>query len=172
MSLKLLRQTPAERKKRSLVIQKRLFGLNEFQGSKKVCFYVSMPAEVNTLPMIDKALKTKKVFVPVCDPKNVRLRFYEIKSRKDLKKGFFNICEPVTKGKRPVNARLIDCVIVPGLAFDRKNNRLGRGKGYYDKFLKKLPKKTKKIGLGFLFQMVDKVPVEKHDQKLDKVITD
>ena len=132
-----------------------------------------MPAEVNTLPMISRALEEgKRVFAPSCDTEKTKLDFYEIKSLRDLKKGSFEILEPRTNKKKPVGLREIDCVLVPGLAFDKKNNRLGRGKGYYDRFLDRLPKRVTTIGLGFSFQMVAKLPVEGHDQKLDIVITD
>jgi len=173
MSLILEHQKPVDRMKKSLKIQRKLFRLNEFKKSKNIFFYVSMQNEVNTLPMIDRVLKEgKKVFVPLCDAGKTKLHFYEIKSRKDLKKGSFGILEPPAEEKKPADLKKIDCVIVPGLAFDKENNRLGRGKGYYDGFLKKLPKRTKKIGLGFSFQVVEKLPIEDHDQQLDFVLTD
>lgn len=64
---------------------------------------------------------------------------------------------------------LIDVAIVPGMAFDREGHRLGRGKGYYDRFLAQLPH-IYKIGICFPFQLVDKVPADVHDILMDEVI--
>ena len=64
----------------------------------------------------------------------------------------------------------IDAVIVPGLAFDRLNNRLGRGAGYYDRFLSTLPKNVTTVGLAFDFQLTESLPTEAHDVRLQQVI--
>ena len=65
----------------------------------------------------------------------------------------------------------LDLVFVPGLAFDLKNHRLGRGKGYYDRFLKTLPAHVKRWGLTFDFQLFNSIPVDGSDAPVDKVIT-
>ena len=75
--------------------------------------------------------------------------------------------EPV--GRRFLNYDEIDVAVIPGLAFDRKGGRLGRGKGYYDRLLSKLPD-CRKLGMCFDFQMVDAVPAEAHDIKMDDII--
>lgn len=162
-----------EIRKKSLKIQKKLFGLEEFKKAETLCFYAAMAGEVNTLPMISKAIKQgKRVFLPACDSKNTRLKFYKVTSLKDLRKGSFGIPEPcVMKGKE-ADLKKIDCVIVPGLAFDASGNRLGRGKGYYDKFLSCLSKRVVKIGIGFSFQVVKEIPMQEHDRRLDIILTD
>jgi 5-formyltetrahydrofolate cyclo-ligase len=88
-----------------------------------------------------------------------------------MAKRSFNIYEPVSGRKLP-SLRQVVAVIVPGIAFDKKGNRLGFGGGYYDKFLKKLPKNSLKIALAFSSQIVKSVPSEKHDIKMDYVITE
>jgi 5-formyltetrahydrofolate cyclo-ligase len=64
-----------------------------------------------------------------------------------------------------------DCLIVPGVVFDKKNNRIGHGKGYYDRFLKRFGSQVLKIGLAFSFQVVSHIPVESHDEPVDRVLT-
>jgi 5-formyltetrahydrofolate cyclo-ligase len=74
--------------------------------------------------------------------------------------------------KKPAALKDIDLVIVPGVAFDKKHNRIGRGEGYYDNFLRRFPKRSSKIGLGFRFQLLNNVPATKNDIPLASVITD
>lgn len=95
--------------------------------------YCSLPDEVDTHEMI-KTLKEmgKKILLPaVVSDTEMELRLYE--SDNDLQIGKFNIMEPV--GKAFNNVEEIDVMIIPGMGFDRQGNRLGRGKGYYDRFL-------------------------------------
>lgn len=82
--------------------------------------------------------------------------------------GPYGVSEPAIK--RFINLKDLDLVVVPGLAFDKKGNRLGRGKGCYDFFLKKLSKKTISIGLAFNFQILPTLPTTKRDISVDKVL--
>lgn len=167
-------QSSLARKKRSLKVQKKLFSLAAFKKARVVCFYVSLPYEVDTTAMIDEALeKGKRVLVPRADRKNKRLSLYEIHDRRgDLEKGSYGILEPRLGCKAFKSLETMDCLIVPGIGFDKKNNRLGNGAGYYDRFLKKIGAEVFKIGLAFSFQMVSKIPTEDHDVKMDVVVTD
>ncbi len=161
-------------RKRSRVIQGKLFGSGIFKKARGLCIYVSLPAEVDTWPIIAKCLRSgKKVLAPLADPRTKQLKFYEIRNPKaDLKKGAYGILEPKPAMTRLASFREADLVIVPGVAFDKRGHRLGRGAGYYDRFLEKIDKKVHTVGLAFSFQIVAKLPAEKHDQKLDRVITD
>jgi 5-formyltetrahydrofolate cyclo-ligase len=85
-----------------------------------------------------------------------------------LVKGTYGICEPARK--KFVNLKDIDLVLVPGLAFDKQGNRLGRGKGCYDYFLKRLPKDTPTIGLAFDFQILSCLPATISDVKVQRLI--
>lgn len=169
-------QTSVERRKNSKLIQKKLFSQKEFSISKCVMLYVSKgTGEVETGPIIKKALLMgKKVVLPTTVARERKIRPVYLRDIKQcLKKGQYGIYEPkAPKTKRPFRVKDIDVVIVPGVAFDRKNNRLGRGQGYYDNFLKRLPKTTSKIGLGFRFQMLKKIPTTMHDISLTMVITE
>lgn len=171
---KLKAQSSEEREKRSLSVEKKLFTLDVFKKAVFVCFYVSTPWEVDTTSMIDKALKAgKRVLVPLSNLENKELELYEITNRReDLKKGAFGIMEPLPERTRRAGPETLDCVVVPGIVFDREKNRIGRGKGFYDRFLSQLPSRVSKIGLSFSFQVVSNIPIESHDVKLDFVLTD
>ena len=132
-----------------------------------------MPTEVDTHPMIKKTLAMgKRVLLPQANLENKELEIYEIRERKDLQKGLFGIWEPDPDRARLADPREADLVLVPGLLFDKKNNRLGRGLGFYDRFLKRLSRKVIKIGLAFSFQVVESIPAEAHDIPVDLVLTD
>ena len=136
-------------------------------------FYVSLKDEVNTLGMIDEAIATgKKVCVPVVILHEKRLIAGGIRDRmQDLEKQHFGIYQPKPGRVEEVPLADIDLVVVPGVAFDRNNVRLGRGHGYYDRFLSSLSERTKAIGLAFDFQVVDHLPQDSHDIPVWKTIT-
>lgn len=160
-----------KRKKKSGQILRRLLRRRDFKKSKSVLIYVSLRNEVETRPVIQKALAAgKKVFIPRIQAKKINI--YRILSlKKDLRKGAYGIWEPKPSGARRGRPSRLDLVLVPGLGFDREGRRLGRGLGYFDRFLAKVPH-AKKIGLAFREQIVSKIPVEKHDVPVDGVLTD
>ena len=84
-----------------------------------------------------------------------------------MHRGKFNIPEPTTD---PYTGK-IDLILLPGVAFDLKGNRLGRGGGYYDRYLSQIDKDTILVGVGYDFQMIEEVPSGKHDKKMDYVVT-
>jgi 5-formyltetrahydrofolate cyclo-ligase len=114
----------------------------------------------------------KRVVIPVARPKTKRLWLSEVRHLdRDLAPGTFGIPEPVRTARRPVPARAVDLVFVPGLAFDRRGHRLGYGHGYFDRFLAKLPDATPTVGLAFRFQLLDRLPVSTHDRAVSRVLT-
>ena len=123
--------------------------------------------------MIDEALETgKHVCVPVILKEEKRLIAGEVKDRKeDLESQHFGIYQPKAGKVKEVPLENIDLVVVPGVAFDQKGVRLGRGHGYYDRFLCGLSDKTKTIGLAFDFQVVEHLPKDSHDIPVWKTIT-
>ena len=158
---------------KSDIIRDRLFNEEVFKKAGVVMFYVSLKDEVSTLSMIDEALKAgKRVCVPVILKEEKRLIAGEIKDRKkDLEKQHFGIYQPAEGRVKEVPLDDIDLVIVPGVAFDKNNVRLGRGHGYYDRFLCAVPNSTKTIGLAFDFQVVNSLPKDSHDIPVWKTIT-
>jgi len=162
-----------EKAQKSAIIRDRLFNEEEFKRARVVMFYVSLQDEVDTLAMIDEALKAgKRIAVPVILKKENRLIAGEIHNRlEDLESQHFGIYQPRQDRVKEVPLDDIDLVVVPGVAFDRKNIRLGRGHGYYDRFLSGLPKRTKTIGLAFDFQVLEDLPQDPHDVPVSKIIT-
>lgn len=173
ISDKLKSHSELEKSAKSDIIKTKLLNEEEFKKAKLVMFYISLKDEVDTLSMIDEALKTgKRVCVPVIFKEEKRLIAGEIKDRiEDLESQHFGIYQPKKGRVKKVPLEDIDLVIVPGIAFDRKNVRLGRGHGYYDRFLGSLPEKTKTIGLAFDFQVVKDLPKDPHDIPVWKTIT-
>ena len=170
---RLKKQKEVERLKRSFQIQKKLFSLPEFIKAKVVLFYLSFDGEVETFRMIDKAISLgKKVAVPVINRRSTRF----VPSLIDdcgygLEDGPYGIYQPKPECIRNIPLKKIDLVIVPAVAFDLKGNRIGRGLGYYDRFLYFLPQRIPSVGLAFGFQVLDKIPtVESHDFSVDKVL--
>ena len=168
MLLKLKTQKEEDRNRKSKLIKDKLFRDKVFKRAKRVMFYIAFDGEVNTKEMIKEAQNSgKRVAVPACEG-NRTMRPCILGESAKFKKGPYGIYEPAVK--KFMDLRLLDLVIVPGLAFDKKGNRLGRGKGYYDFFLDKLPKKTAVYGLAFDFQILPSVPVAIFDVSMHKVI--
>ena len=111
----------------------------------------------------------KKVLLPeVIDGENMVIREYT--GKHDLKEGAFHIMEPIGSLFPEEKYQEIHLAIIPGMAFDQQGNRLGRGKGYYDRFLQKIPQ-VYKIGICFPFQLVDEIPTEETDIKMDAIMS-
>jgi 5-formyltetrahydrofolate cyclo-ligase len=150
---------------KSKIIKEKLFSSKEYKKAKTIMFYVSFGSEVDTINMIKESLN-KTVCVPVV--KDDKIIPSIIKEVKELnKKNKYKIPEP--SKIRKIKKQDIDLVIVPGIVFDKQNHRIGYGKGYYDAFLKKL--KAKKIGLAFSLQILEIIPKDEWDIKLDKIIS-
>lgn len=165
---------PQERDQKSLLIAKKLFAHDAFRKARTVCFFVGLDSEVHTVPMIEKAIRSgKRVLVPRTNLENKELKLFEIRDvLSDLKPGVLGILEPDPAKAKAALADEVECVAVPGLAFDKKKNRLGRGAGYYDRFLAGLPPSVFKVGLAFSFQVLPDIPFEDHDHQLNEVLTD
>ena len=153
----------------SLSVLSRLNGNEHLQRAETIFMYYSLPDEVNTHVYIDQLLERgKKILLPeVIDGENMVIREYT--GKHDLKEGAFHIMEPIGSLFPEERYQEIDLAIIPGMAFDAKRNRLGRGKGYYDRFLQKIPQ-VYKIGICFPFQLIDKIPTEETDIKMDAIM--
>ena len=153
----------------SLSVLSRLNGNEHLQRAKTILMYYSLPDEVNTHAYIDQLLtEGKKILLPeVIDGENMVIREYT--GKHDLKEGAFHIMEPIGSLFPEERYQELDLAIIPGMAFDENHNRLGRGKGYYDRFLQKIPQ-VYKIGICFPFQLVGEIPTEETDIKMDAMI--
>jgi 5-formyltetrahydrofolate cyclo-ligase len=167
--LKLSKQKEEDRSIKSRLIKEKLFKQSVFKQAKRVMFYVALKGEVETKEMIERARDLGKIIcVPVCIKNRASLKPALLDSFAHLKKGPYGVSEPVIS--RFVALKDLDLVIVPGLAFDKKGNRLGRGKGYYDRFLSKIPKDTPSIGLAYKSQILPALPVNSSDVSVKKVL--
>lgn len=167
--LKLKTQKKEDRTRKSKIIEERLFRTSVFKKAKKVMCYIAWGGEVDTKDLIKRAQSQGKIItVPACTKFRIMKPCILGKSAA-LKRGRYGLWEPAIR--RFINAKDLDLVIVPGVAFDKEGHRLGRGKGYYDRFLKKLPKETVSVGLAFDFQILPHLPTTPHDVSVDKIIS-
>lgn len=169
--------TLKERNKYSKNIAELLYSSLEFKKAKNIFIYLSFNSEVDTVQIIEHSFKLKKrIYVPVI-LKNREMYTIEIKTLDNLKLNNYGILEPILNDDI-INFKLnyktndnIDLVIVPGIVFDKKGYRIGYGGGYYDKFFSN-NKNLYRIGLSFEIQLIEKIPYEKHDIYMNKIITE
>ncbi len=138
----------------------------EFREANRILCYISFDNEVYTHGLIKKYCKSKKIAVPYISKEDIHLSY--IHGWDELKAGTYGILEPSVIER--AEEKEIELAIIPGIAFDRNGNRIGYGKGYFDRLLKRM--NAVKIALAFDFQIVDAIATEKHDVKMDKIITD
>jgi 5-formyltetrahydrofolate cyclo-ligase len=167
--LKLKTQKEEYRNQKSKIIKDKLLRNKVFKKAKIVMFYIAFGGEVDTEEMIKEAKKAGKVIcVPICKKDREIMQPAILDEHAKLIKGLYGVLEPVAQGE--ISPRKLDLVIVPGLAFDKKGRRLGRGKGFYDRFLNLLPKDTPSIGLAFDFQILPSVPTTPRDINVQEII--
>lgn len=148
-----------------------LRALPEYRKSEGVGAFFSTAGEINTLPTLEGILRDgKRLYLPKVVKNETRFDFHPVKDLKSLAPGPFGILEP--HGHKAAPWKELDMVLVPGLAFDRKGNRLGFGKGYYDRVLPLLGKSTLIVGLGYSFQVVKQVPVTPEDVPMTALLTE
>ena len=156
--------TKSDLKTKNMIIKSKVLEL--VHDIEVVGIYVSKGNEVDTIEIIKELLKTKVVCVPKVE--NNIIQFHVISSFNDLEKGFFNVLEP--KNDSYIDIDKIQVMIVPIVGFDLKCNRLGYGKGFYDKALAKYD--NQKIGLGYIEQKVEDLKPLNHDIAMDLIICD
>ena len=151
------------KKELSTIIVNKLMNLDIYKKAKVIALYNSLKDEVDTSYLITESLKEKIILLPKIFDDN--MEYIKINNNTKYNKSHFGVLEPVGS----IYQDKIDLIIVPGVAFDKKFNRLGFGMGYYDKYLKK--HNVYKIGLCFNEQMVDILPHNELDIPMDMIIT-
>lgn len=137
-----------------------------FMLAENVLMYHSLPDELPTVKFLEKWAGKKHFFLPRVNGLNLEILPYD---RSRMRVGAFHIEEP--EGSDTCDASTMDLVVVPAVAYDRRGNRVGRGKGYYDRLLANVP--ATKVGIGYDFQLCDfDIPAEPHDVGVDMVITE
>lgn len=151
--------------KDNLIYQK-VINNKDILSSKTLLIYISINSEVDTIKIINYFLNTKNIAVPKIIDNNIF--FCYVTNLNELTSGKYNIPEPTNENIVTDFDNAI--CIVPGICYDKKNYRIGYGKGYYDRFLSK--NKIKTIGLCYKECMIEKIDNDKYDYKIDEVITD
>ena len=160
-----IRKNIKDKEEQDNIIFNKIINLEEYKQSKLVLTYVSLRDEVDTIKLIKHSLENgKQIAVPKCEGDNIV--FYYINSLEDLEEASFGILEPKTN--KMVTEFNNSICIVPGVAFDKENNRIGYGRGFYDRFLRNYHRI--KIGLSYKECICDKIDVDENDVKMDKVI--
>ena len=162
------------RQAKSISVMQNFWTLQGMQQWSTLFIYVNFRSEVETLELIKKCINRDiRVAVPLVEASAVRMIPLLIKDpEQDLVPGYYNIPEPDPKKSLRLEPGEIDAAVIPGSVFDIHGGRLGYGGGYYDRFLLNDAPQAKRIGLAFELQVVDKVPLEPHDQPLDILITE
>lgn len=169
------RMTKSERLAGSMRIWKNLKGERKFQEASIVLVYLDYRSEVMTTGLVEEILLSengKRVFAPRVE--GFDIEFYEIYSLADLRPGYQGIREPQAREETKFTGELYEknkCILLlPGSVYDRSLGRMGYGKGFYDRFLRRFPLLAR-IGLAFECQIARAVPVEAHDERVDMIVT-
>ena len=157
------------RKNQDAIIFQKVIELKEYKRANTIFVYVSFGSEVETKRIIERIISDGKyAVIPKCDTKSHTMHTFKIDSLSQLKKGAYGIEEP-REDCVEVLKEHIDLVVVPGLCFDLKGNRLGYGGGYYDRFLADFKGFT--VGLSYNECIADIVPADEYDCRLDLIIS-
>lgn len=156
-------------------IRERLASLPEYKAATRLSIYVGVPSEVQTLPILPSAWSLgKRIAVPCCAGDHLKLFWLE--DVDELYPRTLGILEPRNEIRhcldRSVDVTTLDLIVVPGVAFDHKGGRIGHGKRYYDKLLRKVRIGTSIVALAFECQVFPEVPMLDHDIFMDKVLTE
>ena len=149
----------------SELIMRKLEQHPDFLKAQKIMLYSSLPDEVQTQAFIEKWRHQKHIILPTVVGDDIIP--VELAANTGFAVGDFNILEPQNDAYHGD----FDLIVVPGVAFDRMGNRMGRGRGFYDRLLKSTPQAVK-VGVAYGFQLLDEIPVEPHDVKMNAVIHD
>ena len=150
---------------------RRIFGragrLEAFGAARTVGVFCSLPDEPDTAETLARWSAAKRIVVPRVE--GDAMRFYDY-APGELCRGAFGIAEP-SVAERPCDPAEIDFIVVPGVAFTAAGARMGRGRGYYDKYLSQPGFRGVKAGVCYAHQLVGELPVEPHDVFMDYVVT-
>ncbi|MDP7174960.1 MAG: 5-formyltetrahydrofolate cyclo-ligase [SAR324 cluster bacterium] len=159
-------KTPAEQR-----MLKFLQSWDVFRQAETIHIFISKTDEPDTSPIIESAWESgKTVAVPCVVPDTFELFHSQLNTFKDLSSGALGVLEPSPEGRIAMNPESFDLVIIPGVAFDHLGGRLGYGKGYYDRFLEQTG--AFRLALAFDFQVLVRVPTEKHDVPMNGILTE
>jgi len=167
-----------ERSRESNIVTEKLLSLDVFEKSRSLSLYLSMPSEVHTNDIMKRVFEcNKKCFIPHYTTDSMRMVLLSDQADYDaLPVTSWNIKQPADDDVRAdvMDEGGLDLIVVPGLGFTPSGLRLGRGKGYYDNYFRSYVEKFQKrpylVGLAYSCQMVDNLPADEFDVKLDQVL--
>lgn len=153
-------------------IFQQVIGLPSYKKATWVYCYITTQSEVDCVPIIQQAFKDgKRVAVPKVEKDG--MEFYEIKSLEECLEGNFHILEPITNRKVQPEEGKKTLILVPGLAYDYEMNRMGYGKGYYDRYFHKYGESNfERIAIAYDLQIVKEIPSDPLDVRVEKIITE
>ncbi len=163
---------PAEAAQAGRAAASALIDLELAGRAARIALYAALPGELPTRPLFDAVVERKgAALLPrVVEP--LGLEFFAVERWEELRPGSFGVLEPA-RGGSAVRPTTGDLVVVPGVAFDEAGYRLGHGKGYYDRaFAAELGDAPTLVGFGYEFQIVDSVPHDHRDRRMDAIVTD
>lgn len=156
----------------SRAIQAQALGLAQYRAADAVALYSSINNEVATKEILDASLQLgKSVYFPRIEPDRA-LALIRVFSVLEFKPGQLGILEPTGEERLDANPSCRLVFFVPGIAFDAQGNRLGHGKGYYDRLLERFSVGTTLVGLAYELQVVEAVPCESWDRKVHLIVTE
>lgn len=158
------------------IIKEKFLNSDYYKKAKNIFIYISYSSEIDTKEIINYALDDgKTIFVPRTEFKTKLMDAVKITSFNNMIEDRYGILEP-SKQEPYIQPEQLDLIVVPGIAFDKEGGRTGYGAGYYDRYFKKISKeraeKIKKVALAYDFQVIDKVPIDEQDVRIDCVITE
>lgn len=164
---------PDDRRDWSKRIERHLMRWDRFAVAENVTCYVSTEEEVYTRYLLDlMRVMGKRVYVPVVDKASGELILSRYHGRVELEPSAYGILEPKRETLRPTEPEVIDFALVPGLLFTKYGDRLGHGRGYYDRLLVRLGAEVPKYGLCYSEQVTETLPMTDSDFRLDGIVTE
>lgn len=154
---------------KSIKIQQRLAATSEFRHAGSVALYSPIHGEVFTEGLFDVCRQEGRTLA-YPRVRGEQLDFVQVEQRHELAPGGFGVLEPT--GSLPVLPSALDLIVVPGVAFDGSGFRLGYGKGFYDRALHAKSSTAVLVGVCFELQLVDVLPAESHDIRMNMVVTE
>jgi len=151
--------------------QMHFVGSEGFRCCRKIALYAGMDKEVDTRMVFEKARADGKICAFPRIIGKGRMVFLRVDDYEKMVRNRFGILEPEA-GSEEIAVEELDLMIVPGVAFDRKGYRLGFGAGYYDRVLGRLKPEALRVGFAYQFQVLDRIPVAEHDQRVNRLVTE
>ena len=166
----------ADKKEKDTIIREKFLNSDYYKKAKNIFIYISYGSEIDTKEIINYALNEgKTIFVPRTEFETKLMDAVKISSLNNMTEDRYGILEPA-KEETYIQPDQLDLIVVPGVAFDKEGGRTGYGAGYYDRYFKKISKekagKIKKVALAYDFQVIDNVPMDEQDVRIDYIITE